>query len=170
MKIKNLFLYIIVLFISVNVGCGVYGFRGNNPPEGVKSLNLPLFEDQSGFSEAGLKELFTETLKNLIINDNTFLLVDRTIADGSVTGIIKRIADDPLVISGNETVTKRKITIDVEINFQNLKRQRVIWNRTYSDWGEYSSDNTGFSNRDAGIREAMNKICNNILNDLTSNW
>gem|GEM_PF-6545289 len=69
----------------------------------------------------------------MIVNDNTFLLVDRTIADGSVTGTIKRISDDPLVISGNETVTKRKITIDVEINFQNLKKQRLIWNRTYSE-------------------------------------
>ncbi|HRE41191.1 MAG TPA: LPS assembly lipoprotein LptE [Ignavibacteria bacterium] len=170
MKIKNFHIFISILCISINIGCGVYGFRGNNPPEGVKSLNIPLFEDVSGFSEAGIRESFTETLKNLIVNDNTFLLVDRTIADGSVTGTIKRISDDPLVISGNETVTKRKITIDVEINFQNLKKQRLIWNRTYSDWGEYNSDNTGFSNRDAGIREATNKICNNILNDLTSNW
>jgi hypothetical protein len=159
-----------VLFLFLVSGCGVYGFRGNNPPEGIKSINIPLFEDVSGFSQPGVKERFTETLKNLVISDNTFQLTDRTLADGLVSGTIKTITDDPLVISGNETVTKRKITITVDVNFQNIKRQRSIWNKTFSNFGEYNSDNTGFSNRDAGVIEATNKISQDILNDLTSNW
>ncbi|HEX2788192.1 MAG TPA: LPS assembly lipoprotein LptE [Ignavibacteria bacterium] len=164
----NLLIPVLLLFLFS--GCGVYGFRGNNPPEGIKSINIPLFEDVSGFSQPGVKERFTETLKNLVISDNTFQLTDRTLADGLVSGTIKTITDDPLVISGNETVTKRKITITVDVNFQNIKKQRSIWNKTFSNFGEYNSDNTGFSNRDAGVIEATNKICQDILNDLTSNW
>lgn len=162
----------IVLLISIINGfsCGIYSFKGNNPPEGIKTIAVPLFTDNSGFAEANLKENFTESLKSKIISDNTFLITDKTKADGLLNCIIASIKDDPLVVSGNENVTKRKITISVKVDFQNLKKQKQIWERTYENWGEYNSSSNSFSERTSGISSAMNKICDDILNDITSNW
>lgn len=160
-------------FISITIffqGCGVYGFKGNNPPEGIRTLAIPIFEDISGFSEAGLKENFTENLKSRIISDNTFILADKKTSDGVLYCTITNIKDDALVISGNENVTKRKITISVNVRFQNMKKQVKIWERVYENWGEYSSSETTFSQRERGIKDAENKICEDILNDITSNW
>jgi hypothetical protein len=148
----------------------VYGFRGNNPPEGIRTLSVPLFTDNSGFSEANFKENFTENLKNKIINDNTFRLADKNVADGQLNCTIISVTDDPLVISGNESVAKRKITIAVNLDFQNLKTQRRIMERRYENWGEYNTSASTFSNREQGVREAINRICEDILNDITSNW
>ncbi len=151
-------------------GCGVYGFRGNNPPEGIKTIAIPLFEDNSGFSEAGLKESFTETMKTKVISDNTFILADKNIADGIIKGTILTIRDEPLVISGNENVTKRKITVSVNVIFENLKKQKIISNKNYDNWGEYNSSASSFSERRTGINSALEKICEDILTDITSNW
>ncbi|MBM4158073.1 MAG: hypothetical protein FJ216_04735 [Ignavibacteria bacterium] len=169
---KNIFLLLSAI-IAVNLffsGCGVYGFRGNNPPEGIRTLAIPLFEDNSGFSQANIKENFTETLKNNIINDNTFRIADKSFADGIVKCTIREIRDEALVVSGNENVTQRKITILVDVEFDNLKKQKTVWRRTYSNYGEYNSSSATFSEREAGINTAVNKICEDIVNDLTSNW
>ncbi|MCX7834167.1 MAG: LPS assembly lipoprotein LptE [Ignavibacteria bacterium] len=161
------FILILLLMIS---GCGIYSFRGRTPPEGIRSVAIPLFNDESGFSEAGLKENFTETLKKKIIDDNTYILADRNVADGIILGTIVSVRDEPLVISGNENVTKRKIVINVKIRFENLKNQRLISESNYENWGEYDSSSGGFSNRRNGILIAMEKICEDIIINITSNW
>lgn len=160
---------IIILIIILN-GCGVYTFRGKTPPEGIRSVAIPLFNDESGFSEAGLKEDFTESLKRKILDDNTYILADRNVADGIILGSIVSVKDEPLVISGNENVTKRKIVITVKIRFENLKNQKLISETNYENWGEYDSSGSGFSNRKNGILIAMEKICEDILINITSNW
>jgi hypothetical protein len=144
--------------------------RGNNPPAGIKTIAVPLFIDASGSGEANMKENFTDRLKNLIITDNTFLITDMTKADGALNCTVISIKDDPLVISGNDNVTKRKITITVKVDFENLKKQKKIWERTYENWGEYNSSDNTFSARTIGITISTEKICEDILNDITSNW
>jgi hypothetical protein len=154
----------------MNLQCGIYGFRGNNPPEGIKTIAVPIFQDVSGFSEAGLKENFTEALKTKIIGDNTFIIADKNVADGILNCTITNVKDEALVISGNENVTKRKITITVKVSFENLKKQKKIWDKQYDNWGEYNSSDISFSARATGISTAEGKICDDILIDITSNW
>jgi hypothetical protein len=165
-KIKFLFLISALLL----QGCGLYSFRGSNPPAGIKTIAVPLFEDNSGFSEAGMKENFTESLKSKIISDNTFVLADRNVSDGILLCTITSVKDDPLVISGNDNVTKRKITIDVKVRFENLNKQKLIWEKTFENWGEYTSSSSGFSARSEGISAALDKITDDIVTDAASNW
>lgn len=162
-------LIILLLLTGLQFSC-VYSFRGSNPPEGIKSLAIPQFLDNSGFSEAGIKENFTEMLKTKIISDNTFIIADKNVADGILNCTISNIKDEALVISGNENVTKRKITITVNVDFENLKIQKKIWERKYENWGEYNSSSSSFSERTNGINTAVTKICDDILIDITSNW
>lgn len=168
MNFKHLIIFIFI--ISVNLSCGVYSFKGNSPPEGIKSVTVPLFNDNSGFALAGLKESFTELLKNKIISDNTLRLVDKSVADGLLTCTITNIRDEALVISGNENVTKRKMTITINVIFDNLRKQKKIWDRTFENWGEYNSSSNSFSEREIGINLAKEKITDDILNDIISNW
>jgi hypothetical protein len=164
------YILFLFLFAFLNLQCGIYGFRGNNPPEGIKTLAVPLFQDVSGFSEAGLKENFTEALKTKIINDNTFIIADKNKADGILNCTITSVKDEALVISGNENVTKRKITIYVKVSFENLKKQKKIWEKNFENWGEYNSSDASFSARTSGIITAQERICDDILIDITSNW
>ena len=171
MPVRNIFkILILLIFITINLKCSVYSFKGHNPPEGIETVAVPLFENTSGFSEANIREEFTENLKNRIIDDNTFTIADKNVADGIVKCNITNVRDEALVISGNENVTKRKVTITVTVLFENLNKQKQVWDRTFENWGEYSSSATTFSNRETGIKDATEKICEDILNGMTSNW
>ncbi|HLT24825.1 MAG TPA: LPS assembly lipoprotein LptE [Ignavibacteria bacterium] len=163
--------YVLLILLSLMVfsGCN-YGFRGKNPPPGISTLNIPLFENTSGFAESDIREKFTESLKNKIVSDNTFLLTDKEQADGMLTCNIATVTDEPLVISGNEQVSKRKITITISVDFQNLKTTKQIWQRNFVNYGEYNSSSGSFSERLVGVNEAIEKITEDIINDLTSNW
>ncbi|MDQ3022226.1 MAG: LPS assembly lipoprotein LptE [Bacteroidota bacterium] len=167
----------IFLFFSISLvcySCGVYGFRGNNPPEGINSIAIPTFIDVSGFSAPTLAENFTQRLKDKIISDNTFRVADKNIADAVLNGTITNVTDEALVISSGdnvpEDVSRRKITITVNVSFDNLKKQKNIWNKNFVNYGEYRSSNNSFSERSEGTELAVMRITEDILIDLTSNW
>ncbi len=83
---------------------------------------------------------------------------------------VKTVTDEALVVSGNEQVSRRKVTIVVSVDFVNLKKQKSIWKKDFSNWGEYDSSTGGFSQRDAGVKSAEDKITDDILLDVISNW
>lgn len=165
--LKNIF---ILFFCIINLSCGVYGFRGNNPPKGINSIAVPTFQDASGFSDPTLADRFTQQLKTKITNDNTFRMADKNIADAILRCNIINVKDEAYVISAGENVSKRKIIITVNVVFENLKKQKIIWDKNFENYGEYNSSNDVFSNRGLGIEIAIERITEDILIDLTSNW
>jgi len=151
------------------IGC-TYSFKGASPPDGIRTIFIPTFEDISGFGSANLRDDFTRLLKNKFITDATLEYAEKVNADGILFCTIKSVSDEPLVVSGGDQVSKRKITIDVLVDFQNLKSKKSVWKKNFSNWGEYESSGGGFTKRDQGIQVAMNKIADDIVIEVTSNW
>lgn len=163
--VRNFLLLFALLFFSCN-----YSFKGASPPPGIKSIYIPTFRDESGFGLPRLAEDMTQLLKQKFINDNTLEYAEKTTADGMLDCIITSIIDEPLVVSGGEQVSKRKITINVNVDFSNLKKQKSIWKKDFSNWGEYDSSSGGFSKRDEGVKITIDKITDDILLEVISNW
>jgi hypothetical protein len=147
-----------------------YGFKGASPPEGIKSVFIPTFRDESGFGIPTLPDEMTKLLKQKFISDNTLEYAEKTTADGMLECIVTSVTDEALVVSGGEQVSKRKLTMNVKVTFTNLKKQKQIWQKDFSNWGEYDSSSGGFSKRDEGVRVAMDKITDDILLEVISNW
>ena len=66
-------LYIILLIVLHVHGCGNYSFTGASIPEGTKSFQVNLFENNSGNNvgsifEPGLDRDFTIALQNILEN------------------------------------------------------------------------------------------------------
>lgn len=162
--------FLFVMLCAMYLNCGVYGFRGNNPPAGINSIAVPTFQDVSGFSSPTLAESFTLELKNRIISDNTFRIADKNIADAVLKCTITNVKDEALVISSGENVSRRKITITVNVIFENLKTQKILWEKNFENYGEYNSSSNTFSDRTEGLNSAVERISEDILIDLTSNW
>jgi hypothetical protein len=166
----SVLLYMLLIFTGFSGAACNYSFKGANPPEGIRTIFIPTVSDQSGFGLPTLPEDMTLLLKNKFINDNTLEYADKTQADGMIECVIKSITDEPLVVTGNEQVSRRKITIIVSVDFVNLKKQKSIWLKDFTNWGEYDSSTGGFSKRDEGVIAAVDKITDDILIDVISNW
>ena len=173
-RIKKIYIYpfFIIIFFLILVFCSScnYSFKGASPPEGIKSIYIPTFADESGFGDANLAENMTVLLKNKFIKDNTLEYAEKTEADGMLSCTINSVQDEALVVSGGEQVSKRKITINITVDFQDLKKQKSIWKKSFSNWGEYESSSGGFSQRNQGISSAEDKITDDILLEVISNW
>ena len=162
--------YSILTAIILTIYSCSYSFKGASPPEGIKTIFIPTIIDESGFGLPTLGEEMTLLLKNKFINDNTLEYAEKTRADGMVECVVKSVLDEPLVVQGNEQVSRRKVTITVSVKFTNLKKQKTIWAKDFSNWGEYESSTGGFSQRDAGVKIAEDKITDDILLEVISNW
>jgi hypothetical protein len=156
--------------LVTDIGGCAYSFTGASVPAHLKTIAIPLVDDQSGFGEPGLRELFTNQLTNLFINDNSLEVADRTHADSILEGVITSVSDAPVVIQQGEQVSKRRITVTARFAFQDMKLRKKVWEKTFSNWGDYESGGSGPSQRQAGLQESVRKLTEDILLETVSGW
>jgi hypothetical protein len=157
-----------IVFLGLSTGCP-YSFTGASVASHLKTIAIPLFDDQSGLGEAGLREQFTTALTNLFINDNSLQIADKSGSDSILEGVIESVADAPLVVSQGENVSQRRITLTVKCTYQDKIKRKKVWERSFSQTGDYDSGG-GLSQRDAGLREAIRKVTEDILLETVSGW
>jgi hypothetical protein len=165
---SRILIVLCAVLVLVCEGC-VYSFTGASVPSHLQTIGIPLVDDQSGFGEAGLRETFTTKLIDLFNTDNSLRVADKNTADALLSGIIVTIADAPSVVTQGETVSKRRITMTVRCTFQDMKLRKKVWEKTFSNWGDYDSGG-GISQRQVGLDEAMRKITEDILLETVSGW
>jgi len=150
-------------------GCP-YSFTGASVPAHLKTIGIPLVDDQSGFGEPGLRETFTTSLTNLFISDNSLEVADRGTADAILEGAITGVTDAPSVIEEGEQVRKRRVTVSVRFIMKDMKLRRTMWDKTFSNWGEYESGGGLLSQRQTGLQEAIRKLSEDVLLEAVSGW
>ena len=155
--------------VLLSVGCGIYSFRGTSVPSHIKTVAIPPFEDVSGFGEPGLRERFTNELIDRFVQDNTVGVSDRGNADSMLEGTITAVRDEPLVVAEGEQVRKRRVTITLNVVYHDLKLQKKLWQKNFSNWGDYESG-AGVLERDPGIAESIDKLTEDILIQTVSGW
>jgi hypothetical protein len=138
-------------------------------PPHLKTIAIPIVEDQSGYGDPELRDSFTKQLVDKFTNDNTLQLTDRNVADAILEGVVTEVKDAPLVLQGGEQVAMRQITVTVRMTFQDLKLRKKIWEKSFSKWGNYSSGG-GLTQRNQGMLEAVKKLTEDILNDTVAGW
>jgi hypothetical protein len=154
--------------ISTLFGCS-YSFKGGTVPPHLKTVAIPVVEDVSGYGDPSLREQFTRELTQRFISDATLELADRTTSDAVLEGTIVDVRDAPQVLQGGEQVAQRRITVRVKVTFNDLKLRKTIWDKEFSNWGDYPSGG-GLTQRQAGIEEAVRKLTEDILNDTVAGW
>ena len=161
-------LLVTVLFPFFLFGCA-YSFTGSSVPPHLKTVAIPLFDDQSGAGEPGLREQFTNRLIEQFTRDNSLQVADKKDADSILEGVILAVRDEPLVVEGGETVSKRRLTIVVRTAYQDMKLRKKLWEKELSNWGAYEIG-AGPAQRKEGIDEAIRKLTEDILLATVSGW
>lgn len=156
------------LLALVFSGCA-YSFTGASVPPHLKTIAIPLVDDQSGLGEPGLREKFTTELIQLFTSDNSLEVADRSRSDSILEGAILTVSDAPAVVSQGEQVTRRRVTVSAHFAFQDMKLRKKMWDRTFSNWGEYDSGG-GLSQRQVGLQDALKKIAEDVLLETVSGW
>ena len=164
-------LVIVSLFIVPSVissGC-TYSFRGGSVPAGLKTIAIPLVDDRSGYGDPTLRDELTQQLVSRFTSDNTLQIADRNTADSMLEVAVTDVKDAPSVVQAGEAVATRRITITVHVTFEDLKQRKKIWDKDFSNWGDYSTGGS-LTNRNEGLDAAIKNISEDILNETVAAW
>src|SRR5437763_781278 len=115
---------LVLAFICLN---GCYSFKGGSVPSHLKTIAIPLFDDQSGSAERNLREKFQNKLIERFRQDNSLQVTDKTRSDAVIEGIIVSMPDEPYIVVQGESVTKRKITISLHVIYRDVKLNKQVW-------------------------------------------
>lgn len=187
-KIQNYRLFFILMIFILQSSCMFYSMAGSIPPH-IKSLAIPLVENNT--AEFALAESVTDHLVLKFTEENILRLIDEKSADSVLRGIITSVNDGPYTYNQNEAVTEYRFTLNMKMDWLDVENEKVLLTKQYSGWGAYGLsgdisvdgiDNDGDGAidsedideigdpREFATKIAVDKIAENVLNDILSSW
>jgi uncharacterized membrane-anchored protein len=90
-----------------------------------------------------------------------------------VSGTIVNIREQAGAYNSDEQVNEIRVYVSVQAKFEDLKKHKIIWEESITQWGTYNPNNppgNEGSTRQDGINEAAKKIVADIFNKTVSGW
>ena len=169
MKLILVQLLITLLPALILFGCS-YSFTGSSVPNHLKSIYIPFANDRSGSGEPTMADDFTNTLIEQFISDNSLAVAENKGADALLDCTINSISDAPAIIEGGENVSARRITISARVLYKDFVLKKTVFDKNFSNYGDYENSGDVFSNRKVAIQTAIDKITEDILLGVVSDW
>lgn len=167
----NFKILITIAVITLLTSCGNYSFIGNSLPEHLKTINIGLIKDQTGRYDLQLPEKIREKIEEKIEDYRILELNESSqTADSYVEGVVTSYSETIASQKENEVAEERVIQITFTFTFfDNIERKPILKNSIITEKETYS-DSQGSSEYDEKIEALIDKICENAVIKLSSNW
>ena len=189
LPLHQLLLTISLLTFSIfHFSCMFYSMAGSIPPH-IKSIAIPLVENQT--AEFAMAETVTDNLVSKFTKENILRVTDEKSADSIMKGVILKVDDGPYTFSKEEAVTEYRFTVSMKLEWLDVANDKVLLTKQYSGWGAYGLsgdistdgiDNDGDGAidgddideigdpREFATKVAVEKIAEDVLNDILTSW
>ena len=189
-RFKNLFIFIVIIFIS---GCSIYSFKGSLPANVDTIYISPIINTTSEYM---LSNMLNEKINEQLIRKNILKVTEFYSSDSKLDVAIKLVEDVPSSYLSNinsyEVIKQWKLNVRINIIWLNNYENDIILDKDFTEWAMY--DNSGLdigsdgidndadglvdaedsdeygSSREAALRIVANSITNRIIEELISNW
>jgi hypothetical protein len=156
---------LLLSFTIIIAGCS-YSFKGSLPSH-IKTVAVPLFDDNTAYP--GIREDLTNGLIDEFIADNSLKIAPESQADLIISGVITSIRQRASMLAGGETVQEYQVYVNVRVKCEDLRNNKVLWEKTIGQYGTMGASATQ-DERDLAIGVAVEKITNDILNNTLGYW
>lgn len=172
MVLRNYYIYIALAAVFALSSCLRYSFTGTSIPEGVNTIYIPFFPDQSNSGFGDLSDRLNQALIERFVNQSRLQLANNeedadAVLDGSIVGYSNR----PFSISGDEQASQNQIRISVRGTFVYNSEPEALWENKNFD-GTFTFDPTDdpINGEQTAADEALDQIADNMFNDAVSSW
>ncbi len=166
-QIKHAHCFLLLFMLQALFACGPYSFSSSGN-SGLKTVAVPVFNDQT--AEFGVKEQLTNAVITAFTRDNNLKIADRRAADAIVNGTLLRVTEQAGVYTRSEQVQEIRVTLTVQIKYEDVKKRKVLWEETLMQFGAYSPGDATSGDRESAIKQAVDKIAAEVLNKSVSDW
>lgn len=171
-KLTTRFFVILLLGVSTTIsGCFSYSFTGTSIPQGVNSIYIPFFADQSSSGIGNLSDQLNQILVDRFVNQTKLTLANnRGNADAVLEGQILRYTNQPFSVSSQEETEQNEVSISVQATYEYTSEQEAEWSQTFSGTATYNPNENPIEGERQAAREALEQVVNNMFNDAVSDW
>ena len=172
-----------------------YSFKGSLPAH-IRTINIAAISNET--AEFGLSEAVMSQITNQLIRENVLDIAGEDNSDSRLSIVVKSVQDKPLSYTAPgsntgkyERVEEWQIEITAEVSWHDLTRDETLFERTFKPHGSYGTgtdistdhidnDNDGLVDgndddefglpRESALRISIEKLAEEIINQITSTW
>jgi hypothetical protein len=169
MLTKRLIYLYITAGLFILTGCGFYSHTGASVPPNAKTFSVEYINNVASIVMPSLSQVLTEKLKLRFINETTLKLTQQ---DGDVrfSGKILNYTTSPVAVQGNQQNAVNRLTVTIEITYQNTKDETKDFTQQFSNFVDYPAS----ENFSAVEIDLVNKVTDILVQDVFNkafiNW
>ena len=149
-------------------GCGIYTFSGSSLPAHLKTVDVPLFENQS--MEPDIAEEITQELNKQILSGNLLRII-QTSGDATVTGVVTGYLYEPYTFGASATrqvaVDQYIVKITAKVDFIDNVKNVPLFEGSITGEGIYDFHK---ETEETGREKAIKDIVQRILQSSLQSW
>ena len=148
---------------------GCYSFTGASIPSHIKTVALPLPDDQSSFGQSEIRQDLNTFMIDKFTREGSLHVAERSNGDALLETTINRITDEAVGVRAGEQLTNKRVTIYVDAIYKDQKKQKTFWTRSFQQSSDYPiADN--LAGLKSALRQAEEKLAEELLLAAISNW
>lgn len=161
----------LLLTLLMLTGCFRYSFTGTSIPEGVETIYIPFFNDQSSGGIGDINDRLNRALINRFVNQSRLSLSSsEENADALITGSIVTYQNRPFSVGGNEQANLNEVRITVNASFSYTNDDVELWSKSFTGTGTYDVIENPVDGEVDAVEAALSQVANNMFNDAVSDW
>jgi hypothetical protein len=165
-NIKGISFWVLVFLLS---GCGIYSHTGASVPPDAQTVSVSYITNMASIVNPLLSQNMAEKLRQKFVNETPLKL---TQSDGDLTFSGKILTYDikPAAIQGNQTNALNRLTISIEVVFENKKAVDKNFTKTFTNNIDFdAADN--FQARESELSgKVTDMLVQDIFNAAFINW
>ncbi len=166
---KPILLLLFVMLFSAS--CLRYSFTGVSIPEGVETIYIPFFPDQSNSGLSDLSDRLNRALVDRFVNQSSLRLSNNEMeADAVLDGVIVTYSNRPFSVAGTEEATQNQVVVTVRASFKYKEDDGELWNKSFNGNFTFDPNVDPIEGERDAADQALQQIANNMFNDAVSNW
>lgn len=159
----------LLIVTSLNSGCGVYSFSGSALSSKVETVTVQRFPNNADLVNPNLSQLFTQKLRQKILQDTNLDLVDQG-GDLVFSGTITKYDVSVETVQRGQQATSSELNISIKTQYENEYAKKKSFDKTFSA-GRIIEQNESLNQvEDQLVEEITDQIIQDIFNQSINNW
>ena len=169
MTAKRYILLYIAAGLFLLTGCGFYSHTGASVPPDAKTFSVDYINNVASIVMPAFSQILTERLKSKFINETSLKLTQQ---DGDVrfSGKILSYVTAPVAVQGNQQNAVNRLTVTIEITYQNTKDETKNFTQQFTNFVDYSATENFAAVEADLVNRVTDILVQDVFNKAFINW
>lgn len=159
---------LIILLCIVSLSCEVQ-YSMLDTSIDADTFSVAIFEEQAANAPAGYGITFTEFLRDFVVSRSKLKMKTED-ADIEITGKVVSYFTSPVSIQSDEVAATNRLTVVLSVSVINNKEEKQSFEKNFTQFSDYESSDDLSSVEEALLDDINEKLAQDIVNQLSSNW